>query len=138
MARPSTFADIDSWQADPYKVAVISLSLIDLNMDTAPVFAKVAELGQLLEACGLNVKMDGSDLTATRSKSPAELTRLLIMKQKTWDELRSQYLKAIEDPASIEPGWQRTRIDNHARGEGLPAIVWPAEEDEEEILEDEA
>lgn len=132
MARPSNFSDIAEWQRRPDTVASIDLSLVDLTIESAPVFAKVAELGQLLEACGLNVQMDGSKLKADRSKTPAQLTNMLIKEQADWDRSRKRYLEAIEDPSSVEDKWIRDSIDRHAKDEGLPAIEWPAEEPEED------
>lgn len=132
MARPSSFSDISEWQRSPDTVASIDLSLIDLTVESAPVFAKVAELGQLLEACGLNVQMDGSKLKADRSKTPAQLTNMLTKEQGDWDEARKRYLEAIEDPSSFEEYWIRNSIDRHAKNEGLPAIEWPADEPEDD------
>lgn len=132
MARPSNFSDIAEWQRSPDTVASIDLSLVDLTIESAPVFTKVAELGQLLEACGLNVKMDGSRLKADRSKTPAQLTNMLIKEQADWDKARKRYLEAIEDPSSVEELWIRNSIDRHAKDEGLPAIEWPADEPEDD------
>ncbi|MEG2778193.1 MAG: hypothetical protein RR905_02775, partial [Aurantimicrobium sp.] len=111
MARPSNFNDIAEWQRRADPVVSIDLSLVDLSIDTAPVFSKVAELGQLLEACGLNVKMESSKLTADRSKTPAQLTKMLITEQADWDRWRKDYLEAIEDPSSIEDEWVRRAVD---------------------------
>lgn len=139
MARPSGFNDLDAWRISPDKIVDIDLGQVDLTIESAPVFAKVAELGKLLEGCGLTVKMVGSNLTATRAKSPAEMTRMLISEQSAWDDLRKRYLEAIEDPSSVTDSWRRNSIDRHAKNEGLPAIEWPAEEpeDDEEPGDDE-
>ncbi|GAA1412079.1 hypothetical protein AUR04nite_00050 [Glutamicibacter uratoxydans] len=132
MARPSSFSDVDAWRRSDDNIASIDLTSVELSAKTALVYVKVAELGELLEACGLKVEMSGAGLKATRAKSPLELTRMLEAEQKSWDEARKKYLEAIQDPASIENDWLRQSIDRHAKNEGMPPVEWPAEPEEED------
>ncbi|WP_346921909.1 DUF7432 family protein [Glutamicibacter creatinolyticus] len=132
MARPETLNDLREHDKAPHKVFELDLSKVELSTKTAPIYTAVAKLGELFELAGFQTQMNGSQMTVHKVRTIEELTEALKSEQERWDRERKRYHDAIEDPAGVDKRYGRWLVDHHAEREGLPAIVWPVEQEEED------
>lgn len=133
MARPETLNDLSDHQKSPHEVFKLDLSKVELSTKTAPIYTAVANLGELFELAGFQVKMDGPEMVVHKQRTMEELTKILANEQRDWDSEREDYLAAIQDPIHFKAkqNYRTWAVDRHARTEGLPAVDWPAEEKDE-------
>ena len=119
--RPSTYADLNTWQKEAKDVAVFYTDDLEIDM-----IAKLTTFAAgFLKTPGFVVNVSGTTIKVGRPKTTEELDELLASLQRDWDRQADAYDKFVQSGETKRPEYHYN-ISGYCTKRGIP-VPWDTE-----------